>query len=193
MGFFDWSAPLFAAFGDRWSAERLSRIAGYLRPSLPDRGGVVLDLGGGTGVLSARLARLLDATFIVVDPSAAMTRYTPAHPRISVVTARAEALPFPDGAFDAVLVSDAFHHFPDQEGAVREIRRVTKPGGAVVMMELDGRRRLVALTERLADPKGRLFSPDQLCSYLAEREIHGTCQMNGSIEFDFVGRVSGSS
>lgn len=193
MGFFDWSAPLFAAFGDRWSAERLQQITGYLRPSLPQKGGVVLDLGGGTGVLSARLATLLDAEFVVVDPSAAMTRYAPSHARISVVTARAEALPFTDATFDAVLVSDAFHHFPDQEGAVREIRRVAKPGAGVVMMELDGRRRIVTLTERLADRKGHLFSPEGLCAYLSERGISGTCHMNGSMEFDFVGRVSGSS
>lgn len=190
MGFFDWSAPLFAAFGDRWSGDRIEEIASYLRPSLPARGGVVLDLGGGTGVLSARLAQRLDARFVVADPTTAMTRYVPENPRIETVNAPAEGLPFPDGHFDAVIISDAFHHFPDQEGAVREIVRVVKQGGAVIMLEFDARRRLVRWTERIADPRGHLFSPASLCDFLAARGIAGSCQSRGPVEFDFVGRVS---
>lgn len=193
MGFFDWSAPLFAAFGDRWSAARLREIAGYIRPSLPDSGGTILDLGGGTGVLSARLARMLNARFVVVDPSTSMTRYVSRSARVEAVNARAEALPFPDDAFDAVVVSDAFHHFPNQEGAVSEIRRVTKRGGTVVMMEFDRRNRPVALVERAVDRHGHLFAPGELCAYLSQRGIDGTCQSKGSIGFDFVGRVSASS
>ena len=190
MSFFDWAAPLFAAFGDRWSRQRIEEIAAYLQPSLPAEGGIVLDLGGGTGVLSARLAPLLDVRFVVADPARAMTRYVPDDARIEVVDAPAQALPFPDHHFDGVIVSDAFHHFGDQESAVREIARVMKPGAAVVMLEFDARNRLVRWIERLVDPHGHLFAPGELCAYLAAHGITGSCQSKGPFEFDFVGRAS---
>lgn len=189
MGFFDWSAPLFAAFGNRWSAQRLATVAGYLRPSVPEHGGRVLDLGGGTGVLSVRLATVLPAHYTVVDPTAAMTRYVPSRADVDVVRAGAEAIPYPDGHFDAAITSDAFHHFPDQEAAVRELRRVVRPGGRVVMLEFDRRLLPVALLERLVDWHGRLFSPGELCAYLAQRGIEGTCEPVSWLDFDFVGTV----
>jgi ubiquinone/menaquinone biosynthesis C-methylase UbiE len=190
VGFFDWSAPFFAAFGDRWSDHRVREIAAALRPSVPETGGMVLDLGGGTGVLSARLADVLPATYTVVDPTPAMERYVPDRPDVRAVLAAAEAIPFPDATFDAVVVSDAFHHFPRQDAAAHEIRRVLRPGGRLVMLEFDSRSWPVAIVERLVDRRGHLFSPDELCAYFADRGITGTCRSSSPMAFDFVGSPS---
>jgi SAM-dependent methyltransferase len=190
VGFFDWSAPLFAAFGDRWSDRRIREVASALRPTVPESGGAILDLGGGTGVLAARLADVLPATYTVVDPTPAMERYARKRTGIHVVLGRAEAIPFPDASFDAVVISDAFHHFPDQDGAVRELRRVVKPAGRVVMLEFDGRVWPVRLVERLVDPKGHLFAPEEFCAYLDARGITGTCRSISPTNYDFVGVTS---
>ena len=59
--------------------------------------------------------------------------------------ARAEALPFADGAFDAVLCRFTAHHWADVETGLREARRVLKPGGLAVFMDA------VAPPDRAAD------------------------------------------
>jgi len=49
--------------------------------------------------------------------------------------ASAEALPFPDGQFDAALVKDAFHHMRNPAKALQELRRVVRSGGPIVVIE----------------------------------------------------------
>ncbi len=188
MGFFDWSAPFFAAFGDRWSHARIHQIADMLRPYIPERG-AVLDLGGGTGALSARLATVLPACYTVVDPAAAMERYVPDRPDVTAAPGSAESIPFPDGHFDAVVISDAFHHFADQDAALREIHRVLRPGGGLTMLEFDRRAMPVRLVERIVDRNGRLFEPAALCAYLAERGFEGSCVERSRWMYDFAGEA----
>jgi SAM-dependent methyltransferase len=63
-------------------------------------------------------------------------------PDVTAVAGAAEAIPLGDGAADAVVVGNAFHHF-DAEAAFTEIRRVLRPGGALAL--------LWARTDRHAD------------------------------------------
>jgi ubiquinone/menaquinone biosynthesis C-methylase UbiE len=62
-----------------------------------------------------------------------------------LVRADARALPFRRGAFDVVLCRDLLHHLPDREPAVGELRRVTRAGGAVWVVEPNGRNPLIRL------------------------------------------------
>ena len=55
---------------------------------------------------------------------------------VRFVPAWAEALPFPDAAFDAVVSRSALHHFPDPAAAVREMARVVRSGGRVVTVDV---------------------------------------------------------
>ena len=101
---------------------------GPVAPALRATGGIFADLGGGTGDLGAGVARALGARVIIVDPTPQMLRRVDAEPLVSVRLAPAEALPFADAYFDAVLCCDCFHHFRDQDAAAREIARVVRPG-----------------------------------------------------------------
>lgn len=47
------------------------------------------------------------------------------------VTADAEGLPFPDGAFDGILLNEVLEHIPEQERALAELHRVLRPGGCL--------------------------------------------------------------
>ena len=125
MSLFDWAAPVFHRYADRWSEQHIAEMADRLAPYLGERR-AVLDLGGGTGALAVRMAEAFPATVTVLDPSPKMVGYVPNHPRVSAVVGGAEAMPFTHDAYDVVVISDAFHHFRDQDAAVREISRVTR-------------------------------------------------------------------
>jgi SAM-dependent methyltransferase len=57
---------------------------------------------------------------------------------VDTVDARAEALPFPDGTFDVTLCRLAAHHFTDIAKAISEMNRVTRPGGPIAIIDLQG-------------------------------------------------------
>lgn len=191
MGFFDWAAPLFGRYGDRWSAEDAEIIAGWLRPHLTGSG-AILDLGGGTGALASHLADVTGRPVTVLDPTPRMLAYLPDRPDVTSTLGRAESMPFADDAFDAVVVSDAFHHFRDQGGAVREMQRVVRCGGGVLVLELDPRppvMRAVVLVERLLGEPGSFFAPDDLCAFMALRGVDGTCEGQRGVSYRFLGTV----
>jgi len=96
----------------------------------------VLDVGCGEGQL-ARLAAQLPGVRRVVglDPTwnqLAVAAERGGPPRY--VRAGAHRLPFPDGAFDAVLACLVFEHIEDVDGALAEVGRVLRPGGRFVFM-----------------------------------------------------------
>lgn len=191
MSFFKWAAPAFGRLADRWSDETVERWCSWLRPFLGEGGGRVLDLGGGTGALAVRLADATGATFTVLDPTPEMLRYLKPHERVGGVVGVAERMPFEDAHFDACVISDAFHHFRDQDGAVREIRRVVRPGGALLVLEFDRRgwMRPIVWAEKLLGEPGSFFAPDELCAYMAARGIPGSCEKTTARGYCFLGTV----
>jgi SAM-dependent methyltransferase len=92
-----------------------------------------LDVGCGTGLLTAALAELLgDENVAGAEPSEPFAEACRARlPGVDVVVAGAEALPFEDGAFDAALSQLVVNFMRDAEAGVRELARVTRPGGVV--------------------------------------------------------------
>lgn len=191
MRFFAWSAPLFHRVLDlRWTGDNTAAVAARLRPYVRPRG-TLLDVGGGTGALAIRLAGALHARVSILDPTPEMLDYVPAHPALEATLGVAENMPYADHVFDAVLVSDAFHHFRDQDGAVREILRVVRPGGGVLMLELDPRGWMkgLVLAERLLGEPGNFFEPAHLCAYLAERRLDGECHAERGVSYSFLGTV----
>jgi ubiquinone/menaquinone biosynthesis C-methylase UbiE len=96
--------------------------------------GRVLDLGCGTGRNLELLRTGVRA--IGVDPCLdSLRRARLRAPGASLVQARAEALPFRDGAFDTVLSGLVFCSVEDPEAGLREVRRVLKRGGSLRMLE----------------------------------------------------------
>ncbi len=191
MRFFGWSAHLFGRFGDRWTDETVADIAGQLRPFV-EPGGAILDLGGGTGALAARLATVMKAKVTILDPTPEMLAYVPDHAGVTAQVGSAEEMPFSEGEFDACVVSDAFHHFRDQNGAVREMKRVVRPGGGIVILELDPTRifmRLLVLAERLVGEPASFFKPHALAVYMSQRGVAGHSEHTQGSSYRFVGSV----
>ncbi len=91
----------------------------------------VVDVGCGTGDLTERLAREADVPVVALDLSPRMAELTRAR-GLGAVTAGIEHLPFPDGAFDAVLANRVLYHLPDLDTGLSELARVLRPGGRLV-------------------------------------------------------------
>ncbi|MBX6312006.1 MAG: class I SAM-dependent methyltransferase [Isosphaeraceae bacterium] len=98
-----------------------------------------LDLGAGTGELARRLlGRWPDREIIGVDLSRAMLVQGLAKlalRRWRPVQGDAARLPFPDGVFDALLCTNAFHHFQAPRAALAEMHRVLRPGGLLTLTD----------------------------------------------------------
>jgi len=97
------------------------------------RGQRALDVGCGTGQLTAELASVLGVENVAaVDVSDDMLAACRARvPGAEIHAASAEALPFADGAFDAALAQLVVNLVGDPPGAVREMARVVRPGSVV--------------------------------------------------------------
>ena len=191
MGFFDWAAPFVRRYGDRFTEDDAQAIATWIGPAVGSAGRV-LDVGGGSGQLAALLATTLEAHVTVLDPTAGMLAHVPSHERITAVAGTAEEMPLPDSGFDAIVVTDAFHHFRDQDAAVREFARVVRPGGTVLVLDLDPRLlaiRVIALAERLVGEPGAFMTPEDMCRFMLERNIRGECVAESGASYRFLGTV----
>jgi ubiquinone/menaquinone biosynthesis C-methylase UbiE len=95
----------------------------------------VLDVGCGTGQLSTRIKSVFPHARVVgCDFSAGMLSRAATRARaVGWVRADAARLPFADATFDTVVSTEAFHWFPDQEGALAEFYRVLAPGGRLLL------------------------------------------------------------
>ena len=99
------------------------------------RGDRVLDLAAGTGSSALPFAAA-GAHVVAADFSLGMLRVgRRQHPELGLVAGDALRLPFPDGTFDAVTISFGLRNIVDPEAGLREMRRVTKPGGRLVVCE----------------------------------------------------------
>lgn len=121
----------------------LLRAQALIDEHIPSTSGRLLDVGCGAGHLSFAVAGLL-ASVVAVDPSPGMLATTSQAASdkglstIRTVQASAESLPFEDGQFCVVASRYSAHHWLNLPDALKEMRRVVKPGGFLLMIDIEG-------------------------------------------------------
>ncbi len=150
-GYFDrvaavWDSLRAGYFGEAVREAAIGRA--YLRPEM-----VVADVGAGTGFMAAGLAPLVTKVY-AVDGSPAMLevcqRNLAGFSNVELRLADGAALPFADASLDAVFANMYLHHCPAPQAAIAEMVRVLKPGGRLVITDLD-RHEHVWMREEMAD------------------------------------------
>ncbi len=130
--------------------------------------GRVLDVGCGPGAVAARIGRARPAlTLIGVDRDTALLGK--ARAILEVAAGSADSLPFPSNHFDAVYARLVVRHLERPEAALREMHRVVRPGGRVIVIDSDD-------GALMLDP-----CPDAFAHALAAREL--TFQRRGADPF----------
>lgn len=123
----------------RWSRQLAPLLIEFAGVGDGDR---ILDAGCGTGSLSLTLARLTKAASILgVDASKGFIEFAQGRssdPRLSFELGDAQNLAYPDASFDRCLSLLIVNHIADTPRALKEMRRVTKPGGVVATAMWDG-------------------------------------------------------
>ncbi|MDP7033411.1 MAG: metalloregulator ArsR/SmtB family transcription factor [Planctomycetota bacterium] len=118
------------------------RLASHLLP----KNFVLADLGCGTGYIAEAFRGICDQ-ILCIDRSVSMLdesrkRFADsAHgSRMTHICSSLECLPLPDQSVDGALAGMVFHHLPSFEGPLAEMRRILRPGGSAVLLELQPHR-----------------------------------------------------
>ena len=173
-----------------------------VRAARAPHGGRALDVGTGTAKLALALARAMpDGQVVGVDVVAPMLRQArtsilrdPAGGRVQLALADALALPFADASFDCATTAFVIRNVADVGAAFAELRRVVRPGGRVVCLELTQVRvplwgalfglyfgRVVPLVGRLVagDSGAYTYLPSSVAAFLAPEHLAAEMARSG--------------
>lgn len=159
---FDFLAPFYD------NVIRFDRVEKILEMADLPAAGILLDAGGGTGRIAQPLLPYMDR-IVIADLSPGMLAQAKQKDLTTTCT-HSEMLPFADNTFERVLMVDALHHVCNQAETVKELWRVLKPGGRLVIEEPDIRTfavKLVALAEKVTLMRSRFLQPEKIAALFA--------------------------
>ena len=155
---FDFLAPFYEKVIPAAATEAM------LRELAPSENCRLLDVGGGTGRVSGALKEHVGSV-VLADISMGMLKEAAEKGNLQPTCALSEKMPFAADFFDCVLIVDALHHVNDQAETARELWRIVKPGGRIVIQEPDIKRfavKLIAIAEKLALMRSHFLAPDAI-------------------------------
>lgn len=168
--YFDQVAGQWDAIRSGYFTEAIRTAAlakAYLRPEM-----IVADVGAGTGFMAAGLAPLVQKVF-VIDGSPAMLEVARKNlgqfDNVEYHLADGASIPLPDASLDAIFANMYLHHCPDPLAALREMTRLLRPGGRLVITDMDAHP-YTWLKEEMAD-EWLGFEREQVRQWLKEVDL----------------------
>lgn len=155
---FDWLAPVY----EKLITGEVSQILVNLLNLQADH--YILDAGGGTGRIAAGLIGE-NRKIIVADSSLQMLIQARQKAGLLCTNCDVKNMPFNGNLFDRIIIVDAFHHMPDQENAIKELWRLLKPGGLLIIEEpniIHFPVKIIALMEKMLLMKSKFLKSDNL-------------------------------
>jgi ubiquinone/menaquinone biosynthesis C-methylase UbiE len=116
------------------TSKRIQVMSEYLdiRPN-----DILLDIGGNSGKVTEAYSNNC-GEIVVLEPKRNIVEYGKSRrPNIKFIEGQAENISLPNEYFDKVIASASFHHFSDQDKALEEMKRVLKPDGKIIILEID--------------------------------------------------------
>ena len=127
------------SFYKKLSKQRSFSIADFILKLMEKPDANILDFGSGNMYLAERIAEKLPQTKItgidVIEDQNFDNNLLVQFPNISFLKYDGEKIPFDDNTFDYAIASAVMHHTPDPEYFLSELKRVTKKGGSVILVE----------------------------------------------------------
>jgi ubiquinone/menaquinone biosynthesis C-methylase UbiE len=161
----------FAAIAPLYARATYSKASLMCEIAMLPANGHLLDVGGGTGRVSSAIRDLVDEV-VIVDVSLGMLDKAD-HSLLKPVCGGSESLPFADSSFERVIMVDALHHVIHHADSAREMFRVLKPGGLLVIEEPDIRTfgvKLIALAEKVLLMRSHFLAPDEIMKLFVDGE-----------------------
>jgi len=122
-----------------WVKNDVRRTA-FLQLLSPSPNDKILDVGAGKGDVAALVQQTASCDVYALDPDERRIGLAQKmHPNVKVCVAGSESIPYEGGFFDKVYSTMAVHHFADQEKSFREIGRVLRSGGVLVVVDISSR------------------------------------------------------
>lgn len=154
--------------------------------------GMLLDAGGGTGRVAQYFVGKARRV-VVADLSCQMLAEVNKKSGVQAICSATESLPFPDGAFERIIMVDALHHVIHQRETIHEMWRLLTPGGLMVIEEPDIRSfgvKLIALGEKLLLMRSHFLSPPHIARLFSFPDASVEIRQDGSNAFIAVQKVS---
>ncbi len=125
-----YDAPLFQFWMRKFQALALKEL-------ILSQDTKILDVSCGTGQLLQKLSRKAKLYGVDLSPEMVKIARKKLPPTVQLQAADAHQLPFQDNFFDYTITTEAFHHYYSQKLALREMIRVTKFGGKVIVSDIN--------------------------------------------------------
>ena len=134
-----WGRIFAAGYDHFMSGTEKATLRGHRQALIPQARGRVLEIGGGTGANLPFYGEEVE-TLTLTEPEAPMVRRLDRNlhersPEAMLLPAPAEDLPFEDDSFDVAVSTLVLCTVDDQSRALRELRRVLRPGGRLLFIE----------------------------------------------------------
>lgn len=129
----------------------------------------VIDIGAGTGDLALELLKHTDAHFELCDLDREKLSSIPLNPSISICIADAKELDFPDESFDIAFCTNALHHFESYYSSIKEIIRILKKNGKLLIVDFERKSlltRIFFIIAMIQRRHCRFFTLSELTEYL---------------------------